>query len=96
VGKTKRRSIITRYEKVNDQSIGEFCKTLSFAIINRTGMINGSVTQVRNIMMRLSDGPNINETIILAIIARETTSKITAMKVAKKCKNVINFVVLSE
>ena len=96
MGKTKRRSIITRYEKVNDQSIGEFCKTLSFAIIKRTGMINGSVTQVKKIMIRLSDGPNISETIIRAIIAIETMSKIAAMKLAKKCKNVSNVAVLSE
>ncbi len=64
-------------------------------MIKRTGMINGSVMHTRNMEIRLSSGPNISETIILAIIARDTTFKITAMKLAKKCKNVSTFTVLS-
>ena len=64
--------------------------------MKRIGMINGSVTHARNIEIRLSCGPNISETIILASIAREMTSKITAMKLAKKCKNVSTVTVLSE
>ena len=69
---------------------------MSFAIIKRIGMINGSVIHARNMEMRLSSGPNISETIILASIAMETASRITAMKLAKKCKNVNIFTVLSE
>ena len=71
--------------------MGEFCKTLSFAIINRIGMINGSVMHVRKIDRRLSVGPNIRETIIRAIMARETTLRIAAIKLAEKCKNVNTF-----
>lgn len=59
--------------------------------MKRTGMINGSVTHTRNIERRLSSGPNIRETIILASIARDIRLRIAAMKLAKKCKNVSTF-----
>jgi hypothetical protein len=69
---------------------------LNFAMMNRTGIINGSVTQTRNIAMRLSSCPKISEIIILAIIANETTFNITAMRLAKKCKKTSTLKILSE
>ena len=69
---------------VNDQSIGEFSKRLNFARRNLTGMINGSVIQTRNIASRLSSELKISEIIILIIIANDTASRSTAIKLAKK------------
>ena len=73
-----------KYEIVNDQSIGEFCKRLNFTSKKRTGTMKGSVTQARNIEMRLSPAASKKEKIIRAIIASDTISSIAATKLAKR------------
>ena len=46
--------------------------------------MNGSVTQARNIEIRLSPIASKKEKIILAIIASDTISSIAAIKLAKR------------
>ena len=79
-----RKVTITRYEIVNDQSIGEFCSILNFTSRKRTGITKGSVTQARNIEIRLSPIASKSEKIIRAIIASETISSTAATKLAKR------------